>query len=80
MTFHPWALLIAVPPVLAFFFLVWKVRNAESGKRFPFSDVLLRPPGESCRQKLTFLYNDLAFRILWLVVPVIFACPHSMFP
>jgi hypothetical protein len=45
MTFHPWALLIAVPPVLAFFFLVWKVRYAESGKRFPFSDVLLRPPG-----------------------------------
>jgi hypothetical protein len=31
------------------------------------------PPGESCRQKLTLLYDDLAFRILWLVVPLIFA-------
>ena len=73
MAFHPWALLIALPPVLAVLYLGWKVKRDDAKKRDPFTEPLLRPPGEHCRHKLDLLYDDLMFRILWFVVPIVFA-------
>ena len=73
MIFHPLALLIALPSIIAVFYLGWKVKRDDAKKRDPFTEPLLRPPGESCRQKLNVLYDDLQFRILWVVVPVFFA-------
>jgi hypothetical protein len=73
MNFHPWAILIALPSIIAVFYLGWKVKRDDAKKRDPFTEPLLRPPGESCRQKLNVLYEDLQFRILWVVVPVFFA-------
>lgn len=73
MTIHPLAILIAVPSIIAVFYLGWKVKRDDAKTRDPFTEALLRPPGESCRQKLNVLYEDLQFRILWVVVPVFFA-------
>jgi hypothetical protein len=73
MNFHPWALLIALPPVLALVFLNWKMKLERAQKRDPFTEPLLRPPGESCRQKVNELSDDLSSHLFWFVAPVIFA-------
>ena len=84
MTIHPWAILTGLPPLLAILYLGWKVKREDAKKRDPFTEPLLRPPGESCRQKLNELNEEAINRIFWFIVPVIFAvaafcAPWSIF-
>jgi hypothetical protein len=70
MPFSASAFLIALPPVLAILLLSWKMKHEDAQKRDPFSDPLLRPPGESCRLKIDKLVDEAFVRILWFTLPL----------
>jgi hypothetical protein len=69
MTFQPWALLISVPSIIVFLLLLREMKREKSRLREPFTDVLLRPPGESCRIKLEELNEKLVDWLLILAGP-----------
>lgn len=65
-------LLIVVPlgcVVLAFWFLIWE---AQKKSRRPFSGHPLRPPGESVRQKVDVLNEQLLLRLMMLSVAEVY--------
>jgi uncharacterized membrane protein len=70
MIFQPWAFFIAIPPFLGIFLLFWKMKRESALKRDPFTEPLLRPPGESCRLKLDELVEKSITRILLFVAPI----------
>ena len=69
MIFQPWALLISVPSIIVFLLLLRKMKREKLRLREPFTDVLLRPPGESCRIKLEELDAKLLDWFLILAGP-----------
>ena len=73
MTFQPWAALIALPPFLGIFLLGWKMKRVSAQKRDPFTEPLLRPPGESCRLTLDELIEKSLPQILLFITPIFVA-------
>ena len=73
MVFNPWALLIAIPPLIAMPLLCRKAKTHDALKREPFKDAVLRPPGESCRKKVMALEEEIPTLMLWFCTPLIFA-------
>ena len=73
MIFQPWAFLIALPPILGMFLLGWKIKRESALKRDPFTEPLLRPPGESCRLKLDELIEKTVAQMFLFVTPMFVA-------
>jgi Nuclease-related domain len=69
MIFQPWALLISLPSIIVFLLLLREMKREKLRLREPFTDVLLRPPGESCRIKLEELNEKLVDWLLILAGP-----------
>src|SRR5260221_6648564 len=73
MTFQPWALLSVIPPCFAVVYLLWKIERERKRTKWPLTEPLLRPPGESLRLRLEEYDEQLMNRFLFLVIPIFFA-------
>src|SRR5438874_1356990 len=58
----------ALPIVLIIVFMVWQLRRIRHKTKWPISDKLLRPPGESLRRKLEEMDERWVFYFLGVLV------------
>ena len=83
-------LYFALPILLTVIFMVWQLVRIRRKTRWPISDKLLRPPGESCRRKLEqfderWLFQFLGVFLAWDVCVLILikiqqaVAPKSLF-
>lgn len=73
MNFQPWALLMAIPPVIVFSYLLWSLHRENRCKKDPLTDRGLRPPGEWLRVRLEELNEQMMMRLLYLLAPLFLA-------
>jgi hypothetical protein len=62
----------ALPIILTVVFMVWQLIRVRGKTRWPISDKLLRPPGESCRRKLEqfderWILHFLGVLLVWFI-------------
>src|SRR5438477_9451157 len=79
----------ALPFLMMIGFLTWQLVRIRRTTRWPISDKLLRPPGESCRRKLEqfnerWIFHFLGVLLAWFVCVLILIkfqqaiAPHSL--
>jgi hypothetical protein len=65
------ALSLVLPMVLAANWLLWRRRQFERANTDPFTDLPLRPPGESLRLKIDDLSSELALQLIVFFAPAL---------